>query len=35
MEIREIIERLENVERFWDVILEAFKRHVEEKNDHS
>jgi DNA-binding transcriptional ArsR family regulator len=35
MEMREVIERLEDMERFWDVILDAFKRHVEEKNDDS
>ena len=31
MEMRKVIEHLEDMERFWDVVLEAFKRHVEKK----
>ncbi len=29
--IRELIAQLEEVERFWDVALKAFKRYAEEK----
>ncbi|MHB8381356.1 MAG: ArsR/SmtB family transcription factor [Candidatus Binataceae bacterium] len=29
--IRELILKLEDVERFWDIALEAFKRYAEEK----
>jgi DNA-binding transcriptional ArsR family regulator len=29
--IRELIVELEELERFWDTALEAFKRHVEKK----
>jgi DNA-binding transcriptional ArsR family regulator len=29
--MREAIEQLEQVERYWDVVLEAFKRYVEKK----
>jgi DNA-binding transcriptional ArsR family regulator len=28
-EMRETIEQLEQMERYWDVVLEAFKRYVE------
>ena len=30
-EMRETIEQLEAMERYWDVVLEAFKRYVEKK----
>jgi DNA-binding transcriptional ArsR family regulator len=30
-EIREMIKRLEVMEQFWEAVLEAFKRHTEEK----
>jgi DNA-binding transcriptional ArsR family regulator len=30
-EMRETIEQLEQMERYWDVVLEAFKRYVESK----
>lgn len=29
--MRELIEQLEDLERFWDVVLEAFKRYAEKK----
>ena len=29
--MRETIERLEEMERYWDTVLEAFKRYAEEK----
>ncbi len=28
-QMREMIEQLEQLERYWDVVLEAFKRYVE------
>ncbi|HKV54169.1 MAG TPA: metalloregulator ArsR/SmtB family transcription factor [Candidatus Binataceae bacterium] len=31
--VRELIVQLEEVSRFWDVALEAFKRYLEEKHD--
>ncbi len=34
-EVRKMIEQLEDLERFWDVALEAFKRYVEKGNDGS
>lgn len=30
-EMRATIEQLEQLERYWDVVLEAFKRYVENK----
>ena len=30
-EMRETIEQLEQMERYWEVVLEAFKRYVENK----
>jgi DNA-binding transcriptional ArsR family regulator len=30
-EMRETIEQLEQMERYWDIVLEAFKRYVENK----
>ncbi len=29
--MREMIEQLEDLERFWDVVLEAFQRYAEKK----
>ena len=31
--IKELIVELEELSRFWDTALEAFKRHVEKKGD--
>jgi DNA-binding transcriptional ArsR family regulator len=31
VQMREAIEQLEDLDRFWDVVLDAFKRHVEKK----
>lgn len=30
-EMRETIEQLEQMERYWEIVLEAFKRYVENK----
>jgi DNA-binding transcriptional ArsR family regulator len=34
-EMRKAIEQLQAMERFWDVVLAAFKRYAEKKDDDS
>jgi DNA-binding transcriptional ArsR family regulator len=34
-EMRKMIDQLRQLERFWDVALEAFKRYAEKKHDDS
>jgi hypothetical protein len=33
--MRKTIEQLQEMERFWDVVLAAFKRYAEKKDDDS